>query len=115
MFNQYSSTVEQSFNYNINAVSGTLRKSHPKSKITKVPLDDPLLDKICPTYFTEELKTDFYRDSQCREREHTYFKKIYHSAVILQVMLCGDGMAVVEFVLEEDFAEQEREEGEPHD
>ena len=43
-------TNNKNFNYNINAVSGTIRKSHPKSIITKVGLDDTLLDKIKPMY-----------------------------------------------------------------
>ena len=38
------STTVNRFNYNINAVSGTLRKSHPKSKITiRGLLDKPYI------------------------------------------------------------------------
>ena len=36
MFN----TIDNHFNYNINAVSGTVRKSHPKSKFEVAVLSD---------------------------------------------------------------------------
>ena len=39
------STTVNRFNYNINAVSGTLRKSHPKSRIAIRGLLDNLMMK----------------------------------------------------------------------
>lgn len=38
MLNSYASVVNK-FSYNINAVSGTLRKSHPKSKVCVRKID----------------------------------------------------------------------------
>lgn len=119
MLDQYSRnsvSIDQRFNYNINAVSGTLRKSHPKSKITKVPLDDPLLDKVSPKYTITKTKTIWSENSQGLNRPSTSYENTDHSVVILQVMLCGENMAVVEFVLEKDFDRSSTdEEGERHD
>lgn len=102
MFNSYSSadnSVKQTFNYDINAVSGTLRKSHPKSKITRVSLGDRLLDKINPMYITS-------KSVQGEQSGRYYDSTTEHRVVILQVMLCGDGCAVIEFVLDEDFVDE---------
>lgn len=81
MFNSYSN----SFSYNINAVSGTLRKSHPKSRIIISPLDSNLhiFDKGKPHLYIEYLNDP--------------------DIVILQVMLCGENKALVEFVEKKDF------------
>lgn len=80
MFNSYNQTI--GFNYNINAVSGTLRKSHPKSKICvrKVENDQYIFDEEKPSlvYGSEEV-------------------------VILQVMLTGENKALVEYVSKSDF------------
>lgn len=80
MFNTYNK-----FNYNINAVSGTLRKSHPKSKMIIRKLS--ICDKV---YVFDETKP---RLSCGSEKE----------IVVLQVMLVGDNKAVIEYVNKEDF------------
>ena len=80
MFNSYSQHI--GFNYNINAVSGTLRKSHPKSKICvrTVDKDNYIFDEKKPslTYGSEEI-------------------------VILQAMLTGENKVLVEYVTRADF------------
>ena len=78
MFN----TTKNSFEYNINAVSGTLRKSHPKSKLCVRHVDDNNL------VFDET-----------RPRLTTYSAEI----VVLQTMLTGENMALIEYVLKTDF------------
>ena len=81
MFNSYSN----SFSYNINAVSGTLRKSHPKSRIivSEIRKDLRIFDIKKPNIWIESFDV---RD-----------------IVILQVMLCGENKALVEFVEKKDF------------
>lgn len=79
------STIVNRFNYNINAVSGTLRKSHPKSKIAI----RGLLDK--PYIFDDEKPRLFKFDDT--------------EVIVLQVMLIGDNKAVVEYVNKKDFEE----------
>ena len=85
MFNSFSN----SFSYNINAVSGTLRKSHPKSRIIVSEIKDTLriFDKEKPHIWIEQFNTK--------------------DIVILQIMLCGENMALVEFVEKKDFEELE--------
>lgn len=80
MFN----TTNNSFNYNINAVSGTLRKSHPKSYfvVREVSNDTCLFNASKPTVL-----------SKGRE------------AVVLQVMLTGNNKCLIEFVYKDDFEE----------
>lgn len=90
---------QNNFNYNINAVSGTIRKSHPKSIITKVKLDDTLLDKVKPMYKTKK----YHESSESDWRSQGYYSDVENPVVILQVMLCGDNQCLVEFVLKEDF------------
>lgn len=87
MLNSYASVVNK-FSYNINAVSGTLRKSHPKSKVCvrKIDKDQYVFDDECP-------------------RLTGYSKEI----VILQIMLTGENTALVEYVLKSDFEEVENE------
>lgn len=87
MLNSYASVVNK-FSYNINAVSGTLRKSHPKSKVCVRKID----------------KDQFVFDNEC-PRLTTYSNEI----VILQVMLTGENTALVEYVLKSDFEEVENE------
>ena len=87
----------KSFNYNINAVSGTIRKSHPKSFITKTTLDETLLDKINPRYTVS--KTEYYDKNDFNGYQSTKDCSVF----ILQVMLCGNDQCLVEFVLKEDF------------
>lgn len=80
MFN----TVSNNFSYNINAVSGTLRKSHPKSKLCVRRIEDNKLvfDETKPrlTMYSEEI-------------------------VVLQTMLTGENTALIEYVLKSDFEE----------
>lgn len=104
MLDTYSSTrlqTNNSFNYNINAVNGTIRKSHPKSIITKVKLDDTLLDKINPRYIVTTKK--YYEGSRGNDRYDSYNVDTDYPVVILQVMLCGDNQCLLEFVKEENF------------
>lgn len=84
------STTVNRFNYNINAVSGTLRKSHPKSKIAI----RGLLDK--PYIFNDEKPRLFQNDNT--------------EIVVLQVMLIGDNKAIVEYVNKNDFEEEMKDE-----
>ena len=83
MFNSFSN----SFSYNINAVSGTLRKSHPKSRIivSEIRSDLKIFNKKNPTLWM----------GNWDEQE----------IVILQIMLCGENKALVEFVEKKDFEE----------
>jgi len=106
MLNSYSrseTNISDSFNYNINAVSGTIRKSHPKSKITKVKLNDTLLDKVNPKYTI----TTYTTREGYNGRDFTTSSDTDYSVVILQVMLCGDSECLVEFVRQEDFETME--------
>ena len=80
------STTVNRFNYNINAVSGTLRKSHPKSKM----VIRGLLDK--PYIFDNEKPRLFYYDSA--------------EIIVLQVMLIGNDKAIVEYVNKNDFEKE---------
>lgn len=80
MFN----TVSNNFSYNINAVSGTLRKSHPKSKLCVRRIEDNRL------VFDET-----------KPRLTTYSEEI----VVLQTMLTGENTALIEYVLKSDFEE----------
>ena len=81
MFN----TTSNHFNYNVNAVSGTLRKSHPKSKII-------VRDVSSSTYVFDDSKPILYSNGN---------KEI----VVLQVMLTGNNKCLVEFVYKTDFEE----------
>lgn len=74
------------FNYNVNAVSGTLRKSHPKSKmiIRNLNSNSSLFDDEPKLYVNRYVVKD---------------------VVVLQTMLCGDNKVLVEYVLKEDFEE----------
>lgn len=82
MLNTYNN---QSFNYNINAVSGTLRKSHPKSKICVRKIDDNSY------VFDAERPSLTYKSAEI---------------IILQVMLTGENKALVEYVLKSDFEQE---------
>jgi hypothetical protein len=82
MFNSYSNN--NSFSYNINAVSGTLRKSHPKSNFCVRKVDDNQL---------------VFNDK--KPRLTTYDDEI----VILQAMLTGENQVLIEYVLKTDFEE----------
>ena len=79
MLNSYTNNK---FNFDINAVSGTLRKSHPKSQFVIAPVDSnrTYLFDPKPVYSNKEI-------------------------VILQTMLAGDGKCIVEIVNKSDFEE----------
>ena len=76
------------FNYNINAVSGTLRKSHPKSKMVVRDLTSH------PCEFHS-------RNPQIYDPITQSYKHI----VVLQTMLCGDNRVLIEFVESKYFEE----------
>lgn len=80
MFNSYTQHI--GFNYNVNAVSGTLRKSHPKSKICVRQVDKD-------QYIFDEKKPSLTYNSQ--------------EIVVLQIMLTGENKVLVEYVLKTDF------------
>lgn len=80
MFNSFSNH----FLYNINAVSGTLRKSHPKSKFCVRMVDN-----------------DQLVFSATKPRLTHYDQEI----VILQAMLTGENQVLIEYVLKDDFEE----------
>lgn len=84
-----STVTNNKFNYSINAVSGTLRKSHPKSKIILRLLENDLW-----IFDSQKPKLNYKTDDEI---------------VILQIMLIGDNKALVEYVLREDFKEVEDE------
>ena len=70
-------TTNNEFNYNINAVSGTLRKSHPKSKICVREVKDY-------TCVFDEKKPRLVNNSA--------------EIVILQIMLTGENKCLIEYV-----------------
>ena len=71
-----------SYTYNVNAVSGTLRKSHPKSNFCVRAVDDNKL------VFSED-----------KPRLTTHSPEI----IILQIMLTGENRCLIEYVLKTDF------------
>lgn len=79
----FNTSVENRFSYNINAVSGTLRKSHPKSKfcVRKISDDQYVFDTAMP-------KLTYGSNSEI---------------VVLQVMLVGENRALIEYVKKSDF------------
>lgn len=74
--------VSNNFSYNINAVSGTLRKSHPKSKFCVREVSNSML------VYSDEKPRLTNRDPEI---------------IILQIMLTGANMALIEYVLKTDF------------
>lgn len=74
MFNSY---VDNKFNYNVNAVSGTLRKTMKDSKFIIRKLDPDLC------IFIPEYQSISYRSAPI---------------VILQIMLIGDNKCLIEYV-----------------
>lgn len=79
MLNSYTNNK---FNFNVNAVSGTLRKSHPKSRFVVRDIDSGI-------YVFDSTTPKLYRDGK--------------EIVVLQVMLTGDKKCMIEFVNKEDF------------
>lgn len=86
----FNTNLSNQFSYTINAVSGTLRKSHPKSKICVRTVKDDLWifsdksPKLTGAYDSEEI-------------------------IVLQVMLTGENKCLVEYVNKSDFVECEQE------
>lgn len=80
----FNSSVHNAFSYNINAVSGTLRKSHPKSKFCVREISDNkvVFDEKKPRLAYEEWNPEI---------------------VILQLMLTGENRCIIEYVLKTDF------------
>lgn len=78
----FNTDIVNKFSYNINAVSGTLRKSHPKSKFCVRPID----------------KHQWVFDD-----EKPKLKDCSKEIVILQVMLTGGNTALIEYVLKSEF------------
>lgn len=85
----FNTSCENNFSYNINAVSGTLRKSHPKSK-----------------FCVREIKSESFVFNDEKPRLTVYGEEI----VILQAMLTGENQALIEYVLKSDFEEMVGEE-----
>lgn len=81
----FNTSVENRFSYNINAVSGTLRKSHPKSRFCVRKVDD----------------NHYIFDSEMPRL--TYGS--YYEIVVLQAMLTGENRLLIEYVLKSDFEE----------
>lgn len=86
----FNTNLNNQFSYNINAVSGTLRKSHPKSK-------------ICVRTIEKDLYV--FSDNTPLLNGGYGSKEI----VVLQVMLTGENKCLVEYVNKSDFVESEQE------
>mgnify|MGYP006908971726 FL=1 len=80
----FDSSVNNSFKYNINAVSGTLRKSHPKSK-----------------FCVRDINTSVYVFKEPSRLYQSETGKI----VVLQVMLVSENKCLIEYVFKRDFEE----------
>lgn len=80
----FNSSVHNAFSYNINAVSGTLRKSHPKSKfcVREISNNKVVFDEKRPRLEYGEWNPEI---------------------VILQLMLTGENRCIIEYVLKTDF------------
>ena len=80
----FNSSVHNAFSYNINAVSGTLRKSHPKSKfcVREISSDKVVFDESKPRLAYQDWNPEI---------------------VILQIMLTGENRCIIEYVLKTDF------------
>ncbi|SDC60373.1 hypothetical protein SAMN04488013_10739 [Marinilactibacillus psychrotolerans] len=81
----------------INAVSGTLIKSHPKSFFQYYQLGSPMAKQLSgrnPTYSTGKYGESGYSRHPIQE-----------SVVILQTMLVGDQYLMSEIVCEKDYLE----------
>jgi hypothetical protein len=107
MFNNYQeSNTTNKFNFNINAVSGTLRKSHPKSRMTIQELKDAnyLFNAEQPKKF---IKTETKEVPDWRGNPYGVKSDVFENVVVLQVMLLGDGRGIIEYVAEKDFMPEE--------
>ena len=81
-----NSSVYNAFSYNVNAVSGTLRKSHPHSKFCVREIND---------------KNFVFNENKPRLTYHDFDDEI----VILQIMLTGENRCIIEYVLKDNFEE----------
>jgi hypothetical protein len=109
MFDNYQDVrCTNKFNFNINAVSGTLRKSHPKSRMTIQELKDTncLFDSEQPKKF---IKKESKYNPDWIGRDHYTTTDTFKNIIVLQVMLIGDGKAIIEYVFDEDFLTEDDE------
>lgn len=107
MFDTYSkSKSNHEFNFDINAVSGTIRKSHPKSIICKVSENPYLLDIDNPR--TKD-KEKVWNNGHRYEQGHYEEIAGYCEVVVLQVLIIKDGF-IVEFVKKEDWEVEQKQE-----
>lgn len=72
-----NSSVNNQFSYKVNAVSGTLRKSHPKSKF-----------RVC------DVSQSLFVFDETKPRTTTNSAEI----VVLQIMLTGENKCIIEYV-----------------
>ena len=83
-----SSNINNQFDYHINAVSGTFRKSHPKSIVTYAQIES-LLWK----HMFDENKPYIFRGGKDIE------------IVVLQCMILPNNYCLIEFIKKEDLGE----------
>ena len=89
-------TVNSSTSLNINAVSGTVCKNHPKSVFVWIKRgSDVERDLMCA-----EPK---FRFDLTKPTGYSYYKHPKESAVVLQAMLTGGDSIIAEIVRESDF------------
>ena len=89
MLNSYkiNNSFRQSFNFN--AVSGTLIKSNPKSKMVRFHMNS----SFARNFFDED-KPSYVSEGK------------YIDIVVLQVMLCGNEEFLAEFITKEEYENQ---------
>ena len=95
---RYNPNIDASTDVDINATSGTLVKHFRDSFFIRFRLDDE----------SQRVEGLFERDKWCRIDRKNYSNYQYRlgddiSIVILQVMLCGAGLAIAEVIKKEDF------------
>jgi hypothetical protein len=96
-----SSTTTQSQSLNINAVSGTIIKSHPKSFFKKFNINSNYAKRV----FSENPCIVEYRWRRRYDESWEEVEKGEKEVVILQTMLCGDGVVLAELMWKDDFDE----------
>ena len=84
-----NSSVNNQFSYKVNAVSGTLRKSHPKSKF-----------RVCA------VSQELYVFDDTKPRTTMYSAEI----VVLQIMLTGENKCIIEYVEKAHFESEDEDE-----
>lgn len=98
MFNSYHAG-NRTQNLNINAVSGSILKNHPKSWFITFHLDS--------NYAKQILVGGGHR---ARRNEYPYDDP-EHDIIILQMMLCGDMQVIAECVYRKDYESKEDTDG----